>query len=311
MRLFDFIRPKWKHSNPKVRRDAVKSLNSRAILLWVAKKDAEKSVRAAAVMKLFENRHLTKKDLKYQEVASNLIWLPSNFDPISHWSHLYNWNSDDIHEAWKSTSALCKMSLQHRKKGDKEQALALSVLAYDQKHEYVSSDGLLLLACLGLAYKDMGDYEAAHKFLRQAIRLSDTLGHGYWDIGFNCWEQIAHIKYSMFCNICITNQYKKEDIRSLLLLADAAEALKKGHRGCRYQENEQWLACLYCNEGNIYFLENRDNSLKHAFNSYLSALETFMKIGDIERANTVLNNMFILCQSILPLSQIEVSQIFA
>ena len=52
MASFDFLRPKWRRSNPVSRRDGVRELRDEAILVDLAENDPDRSVRMSAVMRL-------------------------------------------------------------------------------------------------------------------------------------------------------------------------------------------------------------------------------------------------------------------
>src|ERR1017187_5032385 len=52
MGIADLFRPKWKHSNPNVRLDAVKALSNQAVLAEIAKNDEYGSVRCAALKRI-------------------------------------------------------------------------------------------------------------------------------------------------------------------------------------------------------------------------------------------------------------------
>jgi hypothetical protein len=52
MNFLDLFRPKWKHSQPRVRRAAVEKLTDQALLGEIAKTDSDRDVRMAAVKEL-------------------------------------------------------------------------------------------------------------------------------------------------------------------------------------------------------------------------------------------------------------------
>ena len=60
MGLRDLFRPKWKHSNGRVRVAAVKTLTDEAVLTELVRTDADWSVRRAAVKKLTDQAMLTE-----------------------------------------------------------------------------------------------------------------------------------------------------------------------------------------------------------------------------------------------------------
>ena len=52
MVIFDIFRAKWKHSNPRVRLEAVEELEDQQTLTEIALKDDDSEVRGLAVKKL-------------------------------------------------------------------------------------------------------------------------------------------------------------------------------------------------------------------------------------------------------------------
>ena len=56
MFLADLFRPKWKHSKPSVRLDAIKALTDQALLAKIAKTDSDPEVRDAAEKRLTDLR---------------------------------------------------------------------------------------------------------------------------------------------------------------------------------------------------------------------------------------------------------------
>ena len=54
MGLFDFFKPKWKHSNPIIRKQAVESIKDDNVLMEIAGTDNETGVCKAALKKLSE-----------------------------------------------------------------------------------------------------------------------------------------------------------------------------------------------------------------------------------------------------------------
>ncbi|MBL7221379.1 MAG: hypothetical protein ISS69_14800 [Phycisphaerae bacterium] len=56
MALFDFLKPKWQHSNPEVRIAGIATLSDEAIISGLGESDPDKSVRTAALQRLDEIR---------------------------------------------------------------------------------------------------------------------------------------------------------------------------------------------------------------------------------------------------------------
>jgi hypothetical protein len=73
--ILDFIRPKWKNSNPKVRLDSVRNLTDESALAYVARNDSATYVRLEAAEKLSDQ---TKVQSIYVEIAN------STFDPLGY-----------------------------------------------------------------------------------------------------------------------------------------------------------------------------------------------------------------------------------
>lgn len=60
MKFFDYFKPKWKHSDSSVRRDAVARLTKQKILTGIVKTDKDEYVRVAAVGNLTNQKLLAK-----------------------------------------------------------------------------------------------------------------------------------------------------------------------------------------------------------------------------------------------------------
>ena len=58
MSFLDRLRPKWQHSDPAVREQAIQGLNDQAALAKIASEDPEESVRVAAILKLTDQNLL-------------------------------------------------------------------------------------------------------------------------------------------------------------------------------------------------------------------------------------------------------------
>jgi DNA repair protein SbcC/Rad50 len=61
MKFQDFFVPKWQHSNPEVRKNAVAKLTDTKLLKQIAKLDAEPMVRETALAQLTEQVHLSER----------------------------------------------------------------------------------------------------------------------------------------------------------------------------------------------------------------------------------------------------------
>lgn len=64
MNLLNLFRPKWKHTNPEIRRTAVQRLEDQTVLVGVAQSDEDASVRKTALMKI-------QDQLSVLEIARN------------------------------------------------------------------------------------------------------------------------------------------------------------------------------------------------------------------------------------------------
>lgn len=64
MNLLNLFRPKWKHTNPEIRRTAVQRLEDQTVLVGVAQSDEDTSVRKTALMKI-------QDQLSVLEIARN------------------------------------------------------------------------------------------------------------------------------------------------------------------------------------------------------------------------------------------------
>lgn len=60
MSLLDRLRPKWQHSDPAIREQAVNRLDDQGILARIASDDAVESVRIAAILKLTDQKLLAR-----------------------------------------------------------------------------------------------------------------------------------------------------------------------------------------------------------------------------------------------------------
>jgi hypothetical protein len=58
MAIFDFLKPRWKHSDPEVRRSAVKEIDDQQVLYGLSVFDPDYSVRRAAMERLSDPRRL-------------------------------------------------------------------------------------------------------------------------------------------------------------------------------------------------------------------------------------------------------------
>ena len=67
MGFLDFFRPKWKHSNPDVRMEAVKNLENQTLLGNIARADLDSRVRKTAINKLIDQNLLVKVAMNREE----------------------------------------------------------------------------------------------------------------------------------------------------------------------------------------------------------------------------------------------------
>jgi hypothetical protein len=62
MGIRDLFTPKWRHSDPTVRKSAIKRLTDRNVLVNIAKNDEDSGVRHIAKMRLVELQEGVKLD---------------------------------------------------------------------------------------------------------------------------------------------------------------------------------------------------------------------------------------------------------
>jgi len=78
MAILDLFRPKWKHSNWKVREAAIEKLTDQNVLIDIAKNDEDYNVRTAAIEKITDQNVIidvakTDKNDKVRTAARNKI----------------------------------------------------------------------------------------------------------------------------------------------------------------------------------------------------------------------------------------------
>jgi hypothetical protein len=69
MSLLDRLRPKWQHSDPAIREQAVQRLSDQELLARIASDDAAESVRLAAILKLTDQKLLARFACNSDEIA--------------------------------------------------------------------------------------------------------------------------------------------------------------------------------------------------------------------------------------------------
>lgn len=79
MALFDMIKPKWKHSDPQVRLQAVKDIDDEKILEQIVKDDESIEIVYVAFNKI-EDNSLRKSLIKYIDDQNFLIYIAKNDD---------------------------------------------------------------------------------------------------------------------------------------------------------------------------------------------------------------------------------------
>ena len=239
--------------------------------------------------------------IKIKEIAATLAWLPPKFDPFIDWSYIYGWNPTDYSSMGKNADSLsvkdlCITSLAHRRRGNVSLAYNLAnraVSECEKLKEHDFSLNALASACSGLVRKDIGDFGSAVLLLRTAAHDAAVCDHSYDYVAADCWEQMGHIKFVVFCKLAVSNQYKEGDFSARTLLSNAAEGLKNGSE-YGVDRSKHWYACSACNEGSIYYLKGE---IDWALKLYLNSLRLLKEIGDTQKATIVLSNMSILYRS--------------
>lgn len=79
MGLFDLFKPKWKHSNPEIRKTAVDELTDQTALMEVVKNEEDQEIRKSAARKLTDQAVLTglakneNQDVSVRRIAINKL----------------------------------------------------------------------------------------------------------------------------------------------------------------------------------------------------------------------------------------------